>query len=81
VNWTFNITVISKSKFAARRGWSRSYVSKLANQDRLVLAEAGKVELEATELFLASSADPSKAAVAARHDQGRVEQTYTLSLE
>jgi hypothetical protein len=74
------MTVISKSEFAARRGWAKSYVSKLAKQDRLVLTEDGKVELEATELLLASSADPSKAAVTARHDQGRVERNVHAEL-
>lgn len=74
------MTVISKSEFAARRGWAKSYVSKLAKQDRLVLTEDGKVELEATELLLASSADPSKAAVTARHDQGRIERNVHAEL-
>jgi hypothetical protein len=74
------MTVISKTEFAARRGWAKSYVSKLAKQDRLVLTEDGKVELEATELLLASSADPSKAAVTARHDQTRVERNVHAEL-
>ena len=68
------MTVISKTEFAARRGWAKSYVSKLANQDRLVLTANGKVELEATEALLAESADPSKAAVAARHQQDRIQR-------
>ncbi len=68
------MTVISKTEFAARRGWAKSYVSKLAKQDRLVLTENGKIDLEATELLLASSADPSKAGVTARHDQDRLER-------
>ena len=68
------MTVISKTAFAARRGWAKSYVSKLANQDRLVLTEDGKVELEATEALLAESADPSKAAVTARHQQDRIQR-------
>lgn len=75
------MTVISKTEFAARRGWAKSYVSKLAKQDRLVLTEDGKVDLEATELLLAASADPSKAAVAARHDQSRVERNVHSALE
>ena len=75
------MTVISKSEFAARRGWAKSYVSKLAKQDRLVLTEDGKVELEATELLLASSADPSKAGVTARHDQQRVERSVHAELK
>ncbi|MCO8167856.1 terminase small subunit [Pseudomonas sp. 21LCFQ02] len=68
------MTVMSKSEFAARRGWSKSYVSKLASQDRLVLTPDGKVELEATEALLAQSADPSKAAVAARHEDERIQR-------
>ncbi|EGH64161.1 hypothetical protein PSYAC_04523 [Pseudomonas syringae pv. actinidiae str. M302091] len=68
------MTVISKSDFAARRGWAKSYVSKLAKQDRLVLTSDGKVDLEATEALLADSADPSKAAVAARHEESRIDR-------
>ena len=68
------MTYLTKSEFAARRGWSKSYVSKLASQDRLVLTVDGKVDVEATEALLAESADPSKAAVAARHEENRVER-------
>ncbi|MFA0994382.1 MULTISPECIES: terminase small subunit [Pseudomonas syringae group] len=68
------MAVISKSDFAARRGWAKSYVSKLAKQERLVLTPDGKIDLEATEALLAESADPSKAAVAARHEEGRVDR-------
>lgn len=68
------MTAISKTEFAARRGWAKSYVSKLANQDRLVLTQDGKVDLEATEALLAQTADPSKAAVADRHHQDRLQR-------
>lgn len=68
------MTVISKTEFAARRGWAKSYVSKLAKQDRLVLTADGKVDLEATESLLAESADPSKAAVAERHERLRLQR-------
>ena len=68
------MTVISKTEFAARRGWSKSYVSKLASQDRLVLTVDDKIDLEATEALLAKSADPSKAAVAARHQKERIQR-------
>ncbi|MFV2946436.1 terminase small subunit [Pseudomonas japonica] len=74
------MTYLSKSEFAARRGWSKSYVSKLASQDRLVLTADGKVDVEATEALLAQSADPSKAAVAARHEEGRVERDVRTHL-
>ncbi|HEY0288549.1 MAG TPA: terminase small subunit [Pseudomonas sp.] len=74
------MTIISKSEFAARRGWAKSYVSKLAKQDRLVLTHDGKVDLEATERLLTESADPSKAAVAARHEDARVERDVRTEL-
>ncbi|MFJ4055964.1 terminase small subunit [Pseudomonas sp. NPDC089743] len=72
---------LTKSEFAARRGWSKSYVSKLASQDRLVLTGDGKVDVEATEALLAESADPSKAAVAARHEENRVERDVRSHLQ
>lgn len=75
------MTHLTKSEFAARHGWSKSYVSKLAKQERLVLTDDGKVEVEATELLLAESADPSKAAVAARHEETRVERDVRSQLQ
>lgn len=75
------MTYLTKSEFAARHGWSKSYVSKLAKQDRLVLTVDGKVDVEATELLLAESADPSKAAVAARHEENRVERDVRSQLQ
>lgn len=75
------MTHLTKSEFAARHGWSKSYVSKLAKQDRLVLTDDGKVDFEATELLLAESADPSKAAVAARHEENRVERDVRSQLQ
>ena len=72
---------LTKSEFAARHGWSKSYVSKLAKQERLVLTDDGKVDAEATELLLAESADPSKAAVAARHEESRVERDVRSQLQ
>jgi len=75
------MTHLTKSGFAARHGWSKSYVSKLAKQDRLVLSADGKVDVEATEVLLAESADPSKAAVAARHEEHRVERDVRSQLQ
>ncbi|OAI93538.1 hypothetical protein [Pseudomonas putida] len=75
------MTYLSKSEFAARRGWSKSYVSKLASQDRLVLTADGKVDVEVTEELLAQSADPSKASVAARHEENRIERDVRSHLQ
>lgn len=65
---------VTKSEFAALMGWSRAYVSKLGKQDRLVLDAAGKVFVAETQALLERSADPSKAAVAERHQQDRIEK-------
>jgi len=75
------MTHLTKSEFAARHGWSKSYVSKLAKQERLVLTDDGKVDVDATELRLAETADPSKAAVAARHEENRVERDVRSQLQ
>ncbi|CAM3807682.1 hypothetical protein CCOS865_01818 [Pseudomonas reidholzensis] len=75
------MTYLTKSEFAARHGWSKSYVSKLAKQERLVLAADGKVDVEATEGLLAESTDPSKAAVAARHEENRIERDVRIHLQ
>lgn len=66
--------LLNKSEFAARMGWSKPYVSKLAKQERLVLAENGRVDVAATLALLKTSADPSKTGVAARHQRDRVEK-------
>ncbi|MDN6872935.1 terminase small subunit [Pseudomonas citronellolis] len=69
------MAVMTKAEYAASRGWSRPYVSKLGRQGRLVMAADGKsVDAEATDQLLAASADPSKAGVAERHHQERVEK-------
>tara|TARA_R110000764_G_scaffold2641_4_gene11467 strand:+ start:17834 stop:18415 length:582 start_codon:yes stop_codon:yes gene_type:complete len=64
----------SKSEFAALMGWSKPYVSKLSGQGRLVLDDKGRVLVAETKALLDSSADPSKSAVADRHQRDRVEK-------
>ncbi|VVO85800.1 hypothetical protein PS903_02009 [Pseudomonas fluorescens] len=75
------MTVITKSELAARHGWGKSYVSKLAKQGRLVLVGNGKVDLEASLALLAKTADPSKATVAQRHKRNRSEREEFLPLQ
>jgi hypothetical protein len=66
---------MSKSTFAARIGRSPSYITWLKDNDRLVLAPDGKlVDVLATEAKIQETADPSKAAVAARHHQDRLQR-------
>lgn len=71
---------LSKSEFAAHKGWSKPYVSKLAKQGRLIMTADGKVDVEATEALLQRTADPSKAGVADRHQRERVERGVTAHL-
>lgn len=74
------MTTLSRTEFAASRGWSRQYVGKLAKQGRLVLTADGKVDVAATEALLQRTADPSKTGVADRHQRERVERGVTAHL-
>jgi len=71
---------LSKSEFAAHKGWSKPYVSKLAKQGRLAMTADGKVDVAATEALLQRTADPSKAGVADRHQRERIERGVTAHL-
>jgi hypothetical protein len=68
-------TYLSKSAFAARLGRSPSYITWLKDNNRLVLSPNGKqVDVNATEALIRDTADPSKAAVAERHQQDRIQR-------
>lgn len=70
--------LLLKSQYADSRGWSRSYVSKLAREKRLVLSADGKhVDAVTTDALLKKTADPSKAGVAARREANRVQNVVT----
>lgn len=72
---------LSKSAFAARIGKSPSYITWLKDHNRLVMAPDGKrVDVSATETLIRETADPSKAAVAARHEENRVERDVRSQL-
>jgi hypothetical protein len=66
---------LSKSAFAARIGRAPSYITWLKNNNRLVLTPDGKqVDVMASEALIRDTADPSKAAVADRHQQDRLQR-------
>ncbi len=68
-------TYLSKSAFAARLGRSPSYITWLKDNNRLVLSPNGKqVDVDATEALIRDTADPSKVAVAERHQQDRIQR-------
>lgn len=62
---------VTRKEYCELKGWSRQYVGKLVKNERLVLNAAGQIDVEASEKLLAMTSDPSKAAVAARHERNR----------
>ena len=66
---------LSKKAFAESQGWSPSYVTKLRNEGRLVLAPDGKmVDVTATLSMIGKTADPAREGVRQRHQQHRVDR-------
>lgn len=63
------MTTATQSEFAAILGKDKSYVTRLKQAGRLVLAEDGRVDVEKSQALIAATADPSRnAAVEARTD-------------
>jgi phage terminase Nu1 subunit (DNA packaging protein) len=54
------MTVLSRTEYAAIKGWSRQYVGKLAKQGRLIYTSDGKVDVEATDQYLEMTGDPAR---------------------
>lgn len=68
-------TLLSKSAFAERQGWSPSYVTKLGKQGRLVTSADGKlVNVAETLAMLRRTSDPAKEHVRTHHQEGRTEK-------
>ena len=72
---------LSKSAFAAYIGKAPSYITGLRKNNRLVLSTDEKlVNVDATIALIRDTADPTKAAVAAWHQEGRVQRDVTSQL-
>lgn len=66
-------TYLTKSAFAAQQGWSPSYITKLKDQERLVLSEDKKlVNVEATLALLGKTRDPGKDGLREFHAAARL---------
>lgn len=65
------MTQVTQAEFARRLGVQRNYVTQLKQAGRLVMAEDGLVDAEASEAKIAETADPGKVAVADRHARQR----------
>lgn len=51
---------LTQTEYAALRGVSAAYVSKLKRHGRLVITPAGKVNVEATDRLIESTRDPAR---------------------
>lgn len=73
---------VSQAEFARMQVWSRSYVTQLKTEGRLVFDAAGKVDVEASLELIGKTADPNRDDVKARHAENRGEKkTKTKSLD
>ena len=59
------MSTATQSEFAAILGKDKSYVTRLKQAGRLVLAEDGRVDVEASKALIAETSDPSRAAPSA----------------
>lgn len=71
---------LTRKEYGALKGWSKQHISKLILNNRLVLDEAGLIDVDASEQFLALTRDPSKVGVTARHKQDKQAATQTPAL-
>lgn len=70
--------VLSKSEYAAHKGWRPSYVTKLVKSGRLVLTPDGKkIDVPASEALLKSTERVDRQGVREHHARNRGTQTNT----
>lgn len=67
------MTTETQAAFARRNGWARSYISELKLAGRLVLTDAGLVEVEASLIRIGETALGTRPDVAERNAQARGE--------
>lgn len=68
---TKKLQTLNQSQFADHIGVHKSYVTELKQAGRLVFAENGKVDVEASKLLIKQTADANRDDVGARHAQNR----------
>lgn len=64
---------VTQAEFARLIGVARSYITKLKTAGRIVLTEAGEVDVEASRLRISETADPNRDDVVIRWAQQRGE--------
>lgn len=74
--------ILSKSEYAAHKGWRPSYVTKLVKAGRLVLTADGKrIDVPASEKLLKETERVDRQGVRERHARERVQKPNTLGAE
>jgi phage terminase Nu1 subunit (DNA packaging protein) len=69
------MNAVNQAEFARLQGWSKSYVTKLKGEGRLVMSPDGLVDVAATRAKIAATADPNRDDVVQRHAAGRGQVT------
>jgi hypothetical protein len=62
---------LNQTEFADHMGWSKGYVTQLKQAGRIVFAENGKVDVEASKLLINQTEDPNRDDVKQRHADDR----------
>lgn len=68
---------LNQTEFAKHINVTKGYVSQLKEAGRLVFAENGQVDVEASILLIAQTADPNRDDVTARHANARGKDSMT----
>ena len=64
-------TAVTQAEFARMQGWRKSYVTKLKQEGRLVLDDAGRVLVKESLARIEATRDPNRDDVARRHAERR----------
>src|SRR5687768_7870681 len=62
---------LNQTEFGNLMGWTKGYVSQLKQAGRLVFAENGKVDVEASKARIKETEDPNRDDVKERHAEAR----------
>lgn len=68
---------LNQTQFAKHLGVHKSYITELKQAGRLVIAENGKVDVQASLLLIKETGDPNRDDVVSRHADARGKETKT----
>ncbi len=77
---TKKLLTLNQTQFAKHLSVDKSYVTQLKQAERLVFAENGLVDVEASMQLIAETADPGRYDVKNRHAEARKKETKTENI-